>query len=179
MRWPPLPAWFVLALCAAGRGAAEPAPGAAAEEVPTVLMVIVHPENPVTDLPLSELRALCKLERQFWASKRRCALYLPPSKSDEYAVLLDRVYRMTHKKLQKYWVQKLFSGDIPSKPEHVPSAKLAVDKVKEEPGALSFLVAGEVPKGVKLVTIDGKKPGEKDYALLAIPPKKGAEDEEP
>jgi len=167
--------WLALALGAAGSGAAEPA----VEEVPTVLMVIVHPDNPVTDLPLSEFRALCKLERQFWASKKRCALYLPPSKSDEYAVLLDKVYRMSHKKLQKYWVQKLFSGDIPSKPEHVPSAKLAIDKVKAEEGGLTVLLAGEVPKGVKLVTIDGKKPGEKEYPLLGVPPKKSEGDEEP
>ncbi|NJN14721.1 MAG: hypothetical protein HC813_03685 [Planctomycetes bacterium] len=163
---------IALLLLLASGFAQEGAPAPDKQEPPVVLAVLVHPDNPVTDLPLSELRAMFKLERQFWASKERCSVYLPPSKSDEYAVLLDKVYRMKNKKLQKYWVQKLFSGEIPSKPEHVPNAKSAIEKVKAEEGAITviaFAKGEELPKGVKLLTVDGKRPDAADYPLLGKP----------
>ena len=102
-------------------------PPAGGKKAPGVveLAVIVHPKNPIRDVSFGELRAYLKMERQFWPNKRRCTIYLPPSKTTAHAVLLQQVYRMTNKKLQKYWVRKLFSGEIPAKPSYVPTAKAA------------------------------------------------------
>ncbi len=144
----------------------------AEEEAPkarsVVLAVIVHPKNPVSDISFSELRAMLKLERQFWPNGRRAVLYLRPSETDESQVLLDRIYKMTPEKLQKYWVGKLFSGEIPAKPSYVPTAEAAGSRVSVQEGALSIVLAGEVPKDVKVLTIDKKKVDDKEYALSGV-----------
>ncbi len=141
------------------------------QKEPLELAVIVHPKNPVTKVTLAELRAYLKIEREYWPDRKRCDVYLPQSTTDEYDVLLQKIYRMSHKKLQKYWVRRLFSGEISAKPSYVPSAKAAGEQVAKGEGAISVVAAKDVPKGVNVLLIDGKKPGEEGYPLVAVPGK--------
>ena len=133
---------------------------------PIVLAVIVSPKNPVKKISFGEFRAYLKMERQFWPDRTRCDLYLPPSKTGPYRVLLKTVYRMSHKRLSKYWVRKLFSGDIPAKPSYVPNAAAAGSLVAKHQGALTVVDARTVPEGVRVLPIDGKKPGDAGYPLV-------------
>ena len=130
------------------------------------LAVIVNKKNPVADLQFSELRAFMKLERQFWPNRRRVALYLPRSNTAEHEILLDKIYKMSTKKLRKYWILKMFSGEIPAKPAYVPSAKAGVKKIRASVGAVSVVRLADVPKGVRVLRINGKKPGQPGYPLV-------------
>jgi hypothetical protein len=164
---------LLLLSCAALAGArAQDAP----KKAPLELAVIVHPKNPVTKVSMAELRAYLKVEKEFWPDRKRCDVYLPQSTTDEYDVLLQKVYRMSHKKLQKYWVRRLFSGEISAKPSYVPSAKAAGEEVMKSEGAISIVSGKEVPKDVRILLIDGKKPGEDGYPLVGIP---GEAEQEP
>lgn len=131
--------------------------------------VIVNEKNPVKNISFNDLRALLRMERQFWPHKKRCILFLPRSGSPESKVLLDTIYKMTHRKLQRYWVQRLFSGEIPAKPTYVPNAKAAGSRVRKSVGGLSVVKLSEVPKGVRVLSIDGKKPGDAGYPLVHKP----------
>jgi len=133
------------------------------------LAVIVHPKNPIKTVSFSELRAYLKVERQFWPNRKRCQVFLPSRKTDAYAILLKKVYRKSHNKLQKFWVRRLFSGQIPAKPSFVPSPTAAGKQVLKSQGALSIVDARKVPKGVRVLLIDGKKPGDAGYALKGAP----------
>ena len=133
---------------------------------PVAVAVIVHPKNPVTKITFSELRTYLKMDRQFWPNRKRCIIYLPPRKTVENEILLKKVYRMSHKKLQQYWVRKLFSGEIPAKPTYVPSAKAAISRVLLEEGAISVIPLDKVTKQVRVLLIDDKKPGEEGYPLV-------------
>jgi len=162
----------LLLLSCTALGAAEDAP----KKPQLELAVIVHPENPVAKASLAELRAYLRVEREFWPNRKRCDVYLPQSTTDEYDVLLQKVYRMSHKKLQKYWVRRLFSGEISAKPSYVPSAKAAGEEVLKSEGAISVVSAKTIPAGVKVLLIDGKKPGEEGYPLVGVP---GEAEQEP
>jgi len=142
-------------------------PGEAPAPRGITLAVIVHPDNPVTGISFNELRAYLKLERQFWPNNKRCQIYLPPSDSPEGAYLLANIYKLSQRKLQKYWVRKMFSGEIPAKPSYVPSARAAGLQVLQNQGALSVIDAAQVPDKVRVLAIDGKKPGEEGYPLVA------------
>lgn len=139
---------------------------------PLTLAIVIHPKNPVTTISFRELRSYMKMERQFWANQKRCRIYLPASHTPEFELLLGKVYKMSRKKLQKYWVRKLFSGEIPAKPSHVPSAKAAGSQVLRSIGGLSVVASKEIPPKVRVLMIDGKKPGDKGYPLVAAPPKR-------
>ncbi len=132
---------------------------------PISYAVIVHKKNPVKGISFSELRAFMKLDRQFWPNKKRCEVFLPGRKTGAYKLVLERIYKMKHKKLQKYWVRKLYAGDIPAKPSYVPSAQAASAQVKRSLGGLSVVRSDRVTKDVRVLTIDGKKPGDAKYAL--------------
>ena len=137
-----------------------------------VLAVIVNPKNPIKKLAFGQLRAYLKARKQFWPGRVRCDLYLPRHTTDAYKILLKKIYKMSHKRLQKYWVRKLFSGDMPAKPSTVPNTDAAGKIVRKYKGALTVVPADQVPKGVKVLPIDGKKPGDKDYPLVGKRTKK-------
>jgi hypothetical protein len=161
---------FLLALSCAGVAAARAEDeGSTAKPAPLVLAVIVHPKNPVTKVSFSELRSYLKVDREFWPNRKRCDVYLPQVSSNEYDVLLQKVYRMDNKKLQKYWVRRLFAGEISAKPSYVPSAKAAGEQVLKSEGAISVVAAHEVPEGVRVLLLDGKKPGDEGYPLVGVP----------
>ena len=160
-----------LTLAAVGVGAAPPPRAVAAE--PTAIAVVVNPRNPVTDLSLRQLRSYFKLEQQYWPSKERCEVFLRPTRSKEADILLDRVYQMSNEELRKYWVGKIFRGEISSKPSVIPTAKAAGARVGSVTGALTVILADEVPEGVRVLTIDGKKPGDEGYPLVAAAPDDG------
>ncbi|MHC4954682.1 MAG: hypothetical protein ACYTGZ_12420 [Planctomycetota bacterium] len=136
------------------------------------LAVIVNAKNSVKKITFSELRAYLRVRRQFWPNKQRCDLYLPPTKSPAYKLLLKQIYKSSHKKLQKYWNKKQFSGDIATKPSHVSSYKAAGTLVLKNARALTVVPANRVPKGARVLLIDGKKPGDAGYALSGKTKKK-------
>jgi len=142
---------------------------AKAKKDDVALAVIVHPKNSIKKVSFSELRAYLKARRQFWPNKKRCDLFLPPTTSPAYKLLLKNVYKTSHKKLQKYWTRKQFSGDIATKPSYVSSFKAAGVLVLAKEGALSVVPANRVPKGARVLLIDGKKPGDNGYKLSGKP----------
>jgi len=148
----------------AGTAGTEPKKPAKSKD-DVALAVIVHPKNSLKKVSFSELRAYLKVRRQFWPNKKRCDLYLPPTNSPAYKLLLKKIYKTSHKRLQKYWTRKQFSGDIATKPSYVSSFRAAGKLVLKNQGALSIVPANRVPKGARVLLIDGKKPGDPGYAL--------------
>lgn len=141
---------------------------------PVTLAVITNLENPATDLKWRDFRKLMRVDKLYWEGQRRCVLYLPATDSDTRAMLLDKVYSMNEEELRRYWTTKVFSGDIPREPTVARTAKAAGILVAKAEGGLSVVLATEVPKGVKVLQIDGKKPGDEGYALMGVV-KRGAE----
>lgn len=142
---------------------AEQAPAAA----PVALAVIVNPKNPTTGLTFTELRSHLKLELQFWSNGERATLFLRASDSEETKILLAKVYDTGARELRKYWIGRVFRGEIAAAPTVVPTAAAAGARVRDSEGAFSIVLATEVPDGVRVLTIDGKRPGEVGYPLNA------------
>ena len=133
------------------------------------MAVIVHPMNPLVDVKESELKGYLRLDRQFWPNRRRVQLYLPPSDSPAKHAMNDNVYGMNEKKLRKYWMSKVFAGEIPATPQVVKTPVAAGKLVSSSEGAVSVVPADRVPKGVRVLTIGGKKPGDEGYPLIGEP----------
>jgi flagellar basal body-associated protein FliL len=139
----------------------KPAPAAKAPE----LAVIVNLKNLTPNLTLPELRTYCKLEMQYWSDNQRVRLYLRSYRSPEMKILLATVYRMEAGPLRKYWHGRENRGEITKRPTIVASATAAIARVRAGKGAFAFVLAKDVPKGVRVLAVDGKLPGEEGYAL--------------
>jgi ABC-type phosphate transport system substrate-binding protein len=129
------------------------------------LAIIVNPDVPVDDVSFSDLRKLFLGERQFWNAKVRVVLLMRAPVSPERDVVLRTIYQMSEAQFRQYWISKVFRADVSSGPKIVYSSDMANDLVSAIPGAVAFVDAAQVPKGAKILKIDGKLPTDKGYPL--------------
>lgn len=129
------------------------------------IALVVRPDTPVDDLSLSEVRNLLLGERQSWNGKLRVTLLVRAPAAREREVVLKTVYRMTEGQFRQYWISKVFRAEAASGPKIVYSNEMATELVLAIPGSIAFVDAIEVPKGLKILRIDGRLPGEKGYPL--------------
>ncbi|HWM91729.1 MAG TPA: hypothetical protein VN493_13255 [Thermoanaerobaculia bacterium] len=159
-RWTPL---LPTVLAGALLLAAAPASGAGAP-----VAVIVHEQVPADDLSLPELKRIFLGERMFWHKELTITLLMPPRGSREREVLLKRIYeRRSEAEYQHYWINKLFGDGEHAAPKITGSPQMSAGLVREIPGAIALVPADRIPRGVKVLRIDGKRPGEAGYPLVS------------
>ena len=129
------------------------------------IAVVVRADAPVEDLTLSQTRKLLRGEQQFWNSNLRVTLLLRAPAARERDVVLKVIYRMSEAEFRQFWISKMFRAEATSGPKVVYSNEMATELVNALPGSVAFLDASQVPKGLKVLKIDGKLPGQADYPL--------------
>jgi len=132
------------------------------------IAVIVHEQVPVEDLSLPELRRIFLGERQLWSRELTVTLLLPPRGTPERQVLLEKIYQQrSDVQVQHYWINRLFGDEVQAGPKITGSNEMSASLVREIPGAIALVPADRIPPGVKVLRIDGKKPGQAGYPLVA------------
>lgn len=129
------------------------------------IAVVVRPDVPANDLTFSEVRKLLLGERQFWTSNLRVTLLMRPPQTREREVILKVIYEMSEAQFRQYWISKVFRQEASSGPKIVLSTEMAAELVLAIPGSVAFVEAAQAPKGLKVLKIDGKLPGEPGYKL--------------
>ena len=129
------------------------------------IAVVVHPDVPVDNLTVAELRRILLGDREVWTSGVRVALFLRAPVARERDVAIKDVCQMTEAQFRQHWVAKVFRADTRSGPRIVYSGQMAVEQATRTPGAITFVESSAVPKGVKVLMIDGKAPGQSGYRV--------------
>jgi hypothetical protein len=148
---------IVVAMCGASGLAAT------TEQQPEPIAVIVHPQVQVDDLSLPDLRRYLLGEREFWPSGARVTIFIRAPIARERDVVVRDICEMTEAQFRKNWIAKVFRAETPSAPKIVYSTEMAIDQVSRLPGAVSFVAASAVTPAVKVLAIDGRRPGDPDY----------------
>lgn len=137
-----------------GRGAADDS-----------LAFVVNRSNPVDSLSLPELRKIFLGEQDHWSNGRRITVVmLEPGKVERQAVLAQ-IYKMDEKDFNQYFLHNMFTGELHAAPKALGSSTDVLKFVFNIPGAIGYLKSSEVNESVKVVRIDSRLPGEKDYAI--------------
>src|SRR5436305_4669745 len=144
-----------------GAGAALAAPAADSNAV----AIVVRPDVPVDSLSFAELRRLMLGDRQFWSSNLKVTLLVRAPGAREREVVLKTIYQMSEAQFRQFWIAKVFRAEAASGPRIVYSNEMAAELALAIPGAVALVESGQVPKGLKVLKIDGKLPGEKGYVL--------------
>jgi hypothetical protein len=131
------------------------------------IAVVVHPDVKVEALTFSELRKILLGDRQFWPSGQPVTLIVRAPVAAERTLLLEKVYEMTEAQFRQYWIAKVFRAEATSGPRVVLSNNESVELIGVLPGAVALVSADDVPAGVKILRIDGHKPGDRAYPLRA------------
>jgi hypothetical protein len=137
----------------------------AGAETTSDVAVVVHPDVAVDNLTMAELRRVVLGDREFWPASVRITLLLRAPVARERDVILKDVCQMTEAQFRQHWIGKVFRADTALAPKIAYSNEMAIDLVSRVPGAIAFVNASQVGKGLKVVKIDGRLPGDKDYVL--------------
>jgi ABC-type phosphate transport system substrate-binding protein len=140
------------------------APIASAAGVANVA-IVVNADVPIDELSFPEVRKVFLGERQFWNPKLRVVLLMRAPVAPERDVVLRTIYQMSEAQFRQYWISKVFRADVSAGPKIVYSTEMVADLIPAIPGAVAFVDAGQIPKGMKVLKIDGKLPGDKAYPL--------------
>lgn len=127
--------------------------------------IVVSPDVPFDDLSFSEVRRLFLGERQFWNPRLRVVLLMRAPVAPERNVVLRTIYQMSEAQFRQYWISKVFRADVSAGPKIVYSTEMTDELVTAIPGAVAFVDAAQIPKGIKVLKIDGKLPGDRSYPL--------------
>jgi ABC-type phosphate transport system substrate-binding protein len=132
---------------------------------PGDLAIVAHPETPVSQLSLAELRQVLKGDRQYWKPDLPVVLFVRAATSQERTAVLGVIYQMSEPQFNQYWIAKQFRAESSSAPTKLNSNALTQQFVSSTPGAIGFMAARDVKPGVKVVKIDGFLPGDAGYRL--------------
>lgn len=127
--------------------------------------VVVHPDVPVDNLTIPDLRRIVLGDREFWPAGARITLLLRAPVAHERDVVIKTLCQMTEAQFRQHWIGKVFRADTALAPKIVYSTEMAVDMVNRLPGAVAFIEASRVSRGAKIVKLDGHAPGERGYPL--------------
>ena len=105
------------------------------------------------------------MEQQHWEAGERIYLVLQESGTPEKELVLKKLYRMKDAELKQFYLGKLYRGEIASFPRIAPLERGRQRLVSQAPNALAFIDAAAVDSTVKVLRIDGKRPGEPGYVL--------------
>lgn len=129
------------------------------------IAIVVGPDVPVANISFPELRRLMLGEKQYWSSSLRVTLLVRAPGSREREVVLRSIYQMSEAQFRQFWIAKVFRAEAASGPRIVYSNEMATDMAMSTPGAVAFIDAADIPKGLKVLKINGLLPGQKGYPL--------------
>ncbi len=129
------------------------------------IAIVVRPDVPIDSLTLPELRRLMLGEKQYWTSSLRVTLLVRAPGAREREVVLRDIYQMSEAQFRQYWIAKVFRAEAPSGPRIVYSNDMAAELASSIPGAIAFVDASQIPKGLKILKVNGLLPEQKGYPL--------------
>lgn len=137
--------------------------GAAAQPASDIA-VVVNPGVPVDTLTLAELRRVVLGDREFWPSNIRIVLMIRAPVARERDAAVKTIAQMSEAQFRQHWIGKVFRAETPTGPKIVYSQEGAIESLGRTPGAITFVDAAAA-KGLKVLRIDGRLPGQPGYAL--------------
>jgi hypothetical protein len=129
------------------------------------ISVAVHADVPTDQLSLADLRRILLGDREFWPSGVRVAIIIRAPVARERDAVVSGVCKMTEAQFRQHWIGKVFRAETPSGPKIAYSREMALDHASRTPGAITLVEAPPAARGVKILRIDGKLPGQPGYPL--------------
>jgi len=129
------------------------------------IAVVVHPDTPVGNLTLADVRKVFLGDRQYWTSNLPVVLLIRAPVARERNAVLKIIYQMSEAQFKQYWIAKIFRAEAATAPKVVYSNDMANELVTAVPGAIAFIDSREVRAGSKILRVDGHLPGEAGYPL--------------
>lgn len=130
------------------------------------IAVIVNPDNPVSNISLVDLRKIFSGSKRTWPGGLPIKPLVRAPGCHERIVLLS-LLGMSEGEYKQYWTAQIFRGEADAQPAILPSFGMALEAARAFRGAIAFVEARDIKPGtfIKVIKVDGYKPGEEGYPL--------------
>lgn len=118
------------------------------------LAVVVNSKGAPTEMPLSKLKVILKGEQQRWKDGSKITLAFMKTSTGIGEEMAKRVFGMTAKELNKYFLAQVFQGKM-SSPQFFDSEEDLLKYIKNNEGAIG--VTSFKNASGTTITVDGKK----------------------
>ncbi|MBI5023578.1 MAG: substrate-binding domain-containing protein [Candidatus Omnitrophica bacterium] len=129
------------------------------------IAIIVNKANAIEDVSFNDLVRIFKIEKKLWDDGKQIYIVGRGSQSAVKEAVLKMVYKMDENELKKFWLTKIYQGDITSFPKIFTSDQSLKTFVRQVPNAVGYIDASYADDSVKILKVDGKLPGENGYKL--------------
>jgi ABC-type phosphate transport system substrate-binding protein len=126
--------------------------------------VVVNDHNPVTKISRAELRKIFAGEERFWSAGLPIKVFVRAPGTPERVALL-KLLGMTESQYKQYWTTQVFRGEAQTEPFTVPSNGMQKEALVAYPGAVALVNFQDVKAGMKVLSVEGRMPGEAGYSL--------------
>ncbi len=119
------------------------------------LAIVSNPKGAPTEMALSKLKWVLKGEQQRWKDGTKITLAFMKTSTPIGDDMAKRIFGMTSKELNKYFLAQVFQGKM-SSPQFFDSEDDLLKFVKNNDGAIG-ITSFKNSSGATTITIDGKK----------------------
>ena len=126
------------------------------------LAVVVNTTNPTERLTTDQLRRLFLAETFTFPSGGRARIAMHSGSTAGFA---QKALAQRPERVRARWMAAVFAGEASAAPSELASVEDVRKFVKEHPDAIAFLPATAVDESVKVVRVDGYRPGDAAYPL--------------
>jgi ABC-type phosphate transport system substrate-binding protein len=120
------------------------------------IMVIANEKGAPSSLTMKELKSIFQGEKQRWNDGTKISIAFMKSSTPVGSATSKKVLKMSGDQLNKFWLALVFQGKAKA-PFFYGSASEVESYVSQNAGAIGVVEAGYQVKGVKVISIDGKK----------------------
>lgn len=126
------------------------------------LVIVVNDSNSVSNLSMNQLKRIYLGKITEYKNGQEIILgeYAPESEDFHQTVL-----GMSTRKTRMHWMKLVFSGGPATPPQVFKKIEKVRQFMQESVGAICFIESSVVDKGMKVLSLGGKKPGDDDYPL--------------
>ena len=139
-----------------------------AQCAPSGMIVVVNQSNPTDGLSMAQLRKLMLGDIHNWPDHKPVTVVRREPTSEVTKCVLSYVVRMTDAEYSRYLMNVEFKGDQSVAIKAATSASAVSKFVAGSPGAIGVVekaAENAIGPGLKVLRINGKKPGEPGYPL--------------
>jgi ABC-type phosphate transport system substrate-binding protein len=151
---------LLLAIGLASTGRAAAAKGGIA--------IVVPKSNTVAGLTSTELRKILLGEETQWPNREKITILLLPPGTTERKTVLQILLQMSDDDFVRHWISEVFQGQAATGPKTAATPASMVRLVSGLSSAIGVVAVDDLPvgdSGLRVLSIDGKTPGENGYVL--------------
>lgn len=133
-----------------------------AKIVPAQIAVVVNKNNPVNNLSLKELQQIYLGEKSSFSGSLVISLGADANNSKEF---IKKLFNWSEVSYNKHWMNLIFSGENYTAPKEFKRIEQIEKFILYDEGSIAFVDFSMVNEKMKVISINGKFPGNEKYTL--------------